>query len=46
MNNLVTISLMQRQPGESPFWFLVAMLVLIGVVFWMDHRKEKKDGKK
>lgn len=47
MNNLVSISLVSRHPNESGVgWFFLTMLILIGVVLWMDHRKDKKDGKK
>lgn len=47
MIDLVNISLYARHPAQtSPGYFLVAMLVLIGIVFYIDHRKEKKDGTK
>lgn len=47
MNNLVSISLVSRHPSEtSPGWFLLTMLILIGVVFYLDYRKDKKDGTK
>lgn len=47
MNNLVSISLVSRHPSEtSPGWFLLTMLVLIGVVLYMDYRKDRKDENK
>jgi hypothetical protein len=47
MNNLVSISLYSMNPNRtSPGWFLVVMIVLIGFVFYLDHRKDKKDGYK